>query len=87
MVWFLNTTKWMRHTQHYIVPIIIISAYLISSDLIKNKFDIVVIYSIIGILIENNKLLIWFLLILIISTINFSKYNLSKVILIFCFVI
>ena len=81
--WFLNTTKWMRHTQHYIVPIIIISVYLISSDLIKNKFDIVILYSIIGILIENNKFLIWFLFFLIIFTINFSKYNLSKVILIF----
>jgi hypothetical protein len=85
--WFLNTTKWMRHTQHFIVPIVVFSAYLISSDLIKNKLDIVVLYSLIGILIENNKLLIWLLIFLIIFTTNFSKYNLSRVILIFVLII
>ena len=56
--WFLNSTKWMRHTQHFLVLAIITIIYLINFNVINSKLDFLILTLTIGVFIENNKFLI-----------------------------
>jgi hypothetical protein len=71
--WLLNSTKWIRHTQHFIVPIIFISLYIISVSIINNKFDIAIAFSILFLFINNNKNLIFYSLLFILIFTTFAK--------------
>jgi hypothetical protein len=72
--WLLNSTKWIRHTQHFIVPIIFISLYIISSSTTTdNKFDIAIIFSILFLFINNNKNIILYSLLFILIFTIFAK--------------
>ena len=55
--WFLSETKWMRYSQHFIVIILISLFYFLSSEILTEKTDLLVIGSLILIFIENYKLL------------------------------
>jgi hypothetical protein len=56
--WIINSTKWMRHTQHFTVCIIITSIYLINFNIVTRKSDLLLLYSTIFVFLENNKILI-----------------------------
>tara|TARA_X000001036_G_scaffold439925_1_gene493139 strand:+ start:3791 stop:5479 length:1689 start_codon:yes stop_codon:yes gene_type:complete len=71
--WLLNSTKWIRHTQHFIVPIIFVSLYIISSSITINKFDIAIFFSILFLFINNNKNLIYYSLFFILIFTIFAK--------------
>ena len=55
--WFLSETKWMRYSQHFIVIILISLFYFLSSNILTEKTDLLVISSLILIFIDNYKLL------------------------------
>ena len=55
--WFLSETKWMRYSQHFIVIILISLFYFLSSEILTEKTDLLVIGSLILIFIDNYKLL------------------------------
>ena len=56
--WLINSTKWMRHTQHFTVCIVITSIYLINFNIVTRKLDLLLLYSTIFVFLENNKILI-----------------------------
>ena len=58
--WVLNSTKWIRHTQHFTVLILISIVYLLNSDSLGKKLDIFILLSLITFFIDNNKNLIFF---------------------------
>ena len=57
--WILNSTKWIRHTQHFTIIILVSFIYLLSSELINNKIDKFLILSSLTFFIDNNKNLIY----------------------------
>ncbi len=57
--WFLNSTKWMRHTQHFTVIILITMLYLINFKVLSRKGDLLLILAMFSFYIENNKNLIY----------------------------
>ncbi len=88
--WFLNTTKWIRHTQHYIVLLIIATIYFINFNILKNKFDLIFAISIIAIFIQNNRfmpLILVFVCIYLVfksnetSRLNYIKFSIVVIIL------
>ncbi len=72
--WVLNDTKWIRHTQHFIVPLLIGILYFLNFNVIKSKIDLLILVSIFSVFIENNK---YFILILFFSSL-FIIYFSSK---------
>jgi len=72
--WVLNSTKWMRHTQHYMVVVIFVIIYLINFNIVKSKIDLAILITILALFIENNKYLILVLAVVSILTI----YNLNE---------
>ena len=72
--WLLNTTKWMRHTQHFIVPLIIIIIYLVNFNIINSKLDLAILILLVGLFIENNK----YLFILLAVAAIFIIYNIEE---------
>ena len=56
--WLLNDTKWIRHTQHFSVLLLIGIIYLINFKLIQTKLDLILIIMLLAIFINNNKTLI-----------------------------
>ena len=85
--WILNSTKWIRHTQHYIIPIVICLVYLINFKIIESKIDLLMGVSLLAIFIENNKYLILLSILISIYIIYFikesSRYSLVKFFLVF----
>ncbi len=71
--WILNSTKWMRHTQHFIVPMLITIIYLINFNVINKKIDYLLLLSIITYYIDNNKNFIFISLVLYFLIIFLSK--------------
>ncbi len=69
--WILNDTKWMRHTQHFSVLLLIAIIYFINYKLIEERLDLILIIMLFAIFINNNKSLGMFLV--IISTIIIYK--------------
>ena len=57
--WFLNSTKWMRHTQHFTVIILVVCLYLINFKVLTRKVDLILTLSLLSFYIENNKNLIY----------------------------
>ena len=55
--WFLSETKWMRYSQHFTVIILVSLFYFLSSNILTEKTDFLIIGSLILIFIENYKLL------------------------------
>tara|TARA_X000000368_G_scaffold108809_1_gene84642 strand:- start:3607 stop:5322 length:1716 start_codon:yes stop_codon:yes gene_type:complete len=81
-IWFLffNSTKWIRHTQHFIVPILIALIYFLNYEIFKNKYHIIAAASCLLFYIDNNKNLIpTFIFIVIITTIFVSDINYLKI--------
>jgi len=76
--WVFNSTKWMRHTQHYMVIIIFLSMCLLSTSLLNNKIDIVLLLFLLAMFIENNKNLIYIFFALSLIFIYFGKFQISK---------
>ena len=72
--WLLNTTKWMRHTQHFMVPLIIIIIYLVNFNIINSKLDLTILILLVGFFIENNK----YLFILLAVAAIFIIYNIEE---------
>ena len=86
--WVLNSTKWMRHTQHYMVVVIFVTIYLINFDIVKSKIDLAILISILALFIENNKYLILVLAVVSIFTIyNLNEKLLYKTIKVFLILI
>ena len=62
--WLINTTKWIRYSQHFTVLVLIGLFYLLTFKVFDNKFDLFLATALIGIFIENTKFLIFVLLFL-----------------------
>jgi len=62
--WLINTTKWIRYSQHFTVLVLIGLFYLLTFKVFDNKFDLFLATALIGIFIENSKFLIFVLLFL-----------------------
>ncbi len=58
--WILNSTKWIRHTQHFTIIVLVSVVYLLGTELIHKKSDIFILLSIFTSFIDNNKNLIYF---------------------------
>ena len=57
--WILNSTKWIRHTQHFTIIVLVSIIYLLGSELINKKVDIFLMLSLFTFFIDNNKNLIY----------------------------
>tara|TARA_B100000674_G_C37875222_1_gene931660 strand:- start:564 stop:1364 length:801 start_codon:yes stop_codon:yes gene_type:complete len=57
--WILNSTKWIRHTQHFTIIVLVSIVYILSSELINKKVDIFLMLSLFTFFIDNNKNLIY----------------------------
>ena len=78
--WFLNSTKWIRHTQHFTVPIIFVLLYIIASNVTISKLDIVLAFGILFLFIDNNKnLILYSLLVILVLTIFVNQETLTPV--------
>ncbi len=80
-LWFVifNDTKWIRHTQHYTIIIIISILYLINFDVVKNKIHIFIFTSCFIYFFDNQKNLIPYFLLIIMFVIflNFKFKNIE----------
>lgn len=88
--WFLNSTKWIRYSQHFTILIIFGLFYFLSFKVFQRNIDLVIAISLIALFIENNKYLIWILIILSVLVVyKFKDFaNYSRVyLLIFTFLI
>tara|TARA_S200000501_G_C20859084_1_gene758962 strand:+ start:1899 stop:3593 length:1695 start_codon:yes stop_codon:yes gene_type:complete len=56
--WLLNTTKWIRYSQHFIVLVLIGIFTLLTFKVFDKKFDLYLSIIVIAVFIENFKLLI-----------------------------
>ena len=77
-LWFviLNDTKWIRHSQHYTVIIIISILYLINFDVVKNKIHVFIFASCFIYFFDNQKNLIpYFVLIIMFVIFLNSKFK------------
>lgn len=88
--WIVNPTKWIRLNQHFTVVIIISVIYLINFEVIRSKLNIILLVSLVGIFIDNNKSFIAVIILLTVGIILFKKdkinYNLLKLFII-CFLL
>ena len=79
--WILNDTKWIRHTNHYTVVIIVSLIYFINFEIFKSDFDLFLGVILLGLFIQNNKFLvviIFALLILVLLKYNKKKHSFIK---------
>ena len=80
--WILNSTKWMRHTQHYTILLIIGLIYLLNFNVITSKADLGLSVALLAIFIDNNKYLILCLIVISILVIYYiesvSKHSYIK---------
>lgn len=58
--WILNSTKWIRHTQHFTIIVLVSILYLLSANLVNKKIDFFILISLFTFFIDNNKNLIYF---------------------------
>ena len=57
--WLLNSTKWMRYSQHFSIIVLTTLIYLLCFNLHKNKIHYFLILNSISLFMENNKELIY----------------------------
>ena len=75
--WFLNSTKWMRHTQHFTIIILVVCLYLINFKVLTRKVDLLLTLALISFYIENNKNLIYISIAFYLFIIYFMNINKS----------
>lgn len=63
--WLISPLKWIRYSQHFMVTIILLLAYLLIFDLLKTKYDYFLNVILLSSFIENEKNLIIIFMILI----------------------
>ena len=84
--WLISPTKWMRYSQHFTIMILIYLTYVLSFRLINSNYYLFLTVGSLGLFLDNNKYLIYFLVILLIiclvSKKQFDKIFLSYMILI-----
>ena len=73
--WILNSTKWIRHTQHFTIIVLVSVVYLLGTELIHKKSDIFILLSIFTSFIDNNKNLIYFGIFIYLVMIFLSRKN------------
>ena len=73
--WILNSTKWIRHTQHFTIIVLVSIAYLLSTELINKKIDIFILLSLFTFFIDNNKNLIYFAILIFFVMLFMTKKN------------
>jgi hypothetical protein len=73
--WILNSTKWIRHTQHFTIIILVSIAYLLSTELINKKIDMFILISLFTFFIDNNKNLIYFAILIYFVMLFVTKKN------------
>ncbi|OUX36518.1 MAG: hypothetical protein CBE33_05370 [Candidatus Pelagibacter sp. TMED273] len=73
--WILNSTKWIRHTQHFTIIVLVSIVYLLGIELIDKKIDIFVLLSLITFFIDNNKNLIYFAILIYFVMLFVTKKN------------
>lgn len=88
--WILNSTKWIRHTQHFTIIVLVSILYLLSADLVNKKIDFFILISLFTFFIDNNKNLIYFAILIYFVVIFISRkydlsYQLNYILLIFLF--
>ena len=76
--WILNGTKWIRHTQHFTIIVLVSVAYLLSTDLINKKIDIFILLSLFTFFIDNNKNLIYFAILIYFVMLFVTKKNITN---------
>ena len=77
-LWFfiINTTKWIRHSQHYTIFLFITILYLLNFKIIKNRIHVFVFASCLIYYIDNQKNLIaYFVLIIFFIIFLNSKFH------------
>ena len=62
--WLFSPTKWMRYSQHFMVIILIFLIYFLSLNLDFSRVNFLFSILFISIFIENNKILIFFIMFL-----------------------
>ena len=67
----------MRHTQHFTVIVLVVCLYLINFKVLTRKFDLILTLSLLSFYIENNKNLIYLLIIVYFILIYFTNTNKS----------
>jgi len=56
--WIINPTKWIRLSQHFTVILIMSIVYFINFEIIKSRFSVLLLISMLSFFIDNNKYLI-----------------------------
>ena len=79
--WLLNDTKWIRHTNHFTVLIIVSLLYFINFEIFKSNLDFLFSVFLLGVFIQNNKYLIVMIILLsvfVVARYEQKKYNFIK---------
>ena len=84
--WLLNDTKWIRHTQHFSVLLLMTIIYLINYKLIETKLDLTSIVVIFALFIPNNKSLAAYFILISIIIIYKTEKNIKHTFIQFLFV-
>ena len=71
--WLLNNTKWIRHTNHFTVLIIVSLLYFINFEIFKSNLDFLFSVSLLGVFVQNNRYLI--VVVILLSVFVLVKYN------------
>ena len=74
--WLLNNTKWIRHTNHFTVLIIVSLLYFINFEIFKSNLDFLFSVSLLGVFVQNNRYLI--VVVILLSVFVLVKYNQKK---------
>ena len=74
--WILNDTKWIRHTNHFTVLIIISLLYFINFEIFKSDLDLLFSVLLLGFFIQNNRFLI--VLLFVLSILVLFKFKKKK---------
>ena len=89
--WIASPTKWMRYSQHFTIMILITLMYLINFNVLNQKLDQIIVFSSVGLHIENEKqlMIVFFGLCLFIVFVQskVSVFNLSKILIILILII
>lgn len=74
---FINTTKWIRHSQHFTIILIISALYFLNFNLIRNKFHVLLIYASLIYYFDNQKVLIpiYIFIVIVLILYDFRHYS------------
>ena len=77
--WILNSTKWIRHTQHFTIIVIVSIVYFLSTEIVNKKIDTFILVLMITFFIDNNKYLIYVALIIYFLMIFVPRKNIAVI--------